>query len=64
VHTPLGPQPRRSVRMDAGLDTKTRAKLETLAMGFQRSRAAGGCPSSRHSAMWAWNTASRGGNNR
>jgi predicted DNA-binding protein len=26
--------------MDAGLDTKTRAKLETLAMAFQRSQAA------------------------
>jgi predicted transcriptional regulator len=40
MHTPPEPQSRRSVRMDAGLDTQTRAKLEGLATAFHRSRAA------------------------
>jgi hypothetical protein len=34
-------RPRRHIRMDAGLDAKTREKLEDLAAGFHRSRAAG-----------------------
>jgi predicted DNA-binding protein len=40
--TPTGPrrQPRASIRMDARLDTMTRAKLEELATTFHRSRAA------------------------
>jgi predicted transcriptional regulator len=40
VETPLDQRPRRSVRMDAALDQKTRAKLEDLATAFHRSRAA------------------------
>ena len=40
MHTPPDPQPRRSIRMDAGLDAQTRAKLEDLATQFGRSRAA------------------------
>jgi predicted DNA-binding protein len=40
VHTPRAPQPRRSIRMDAGLDTQTRAKLDDLATQFSQSRAA------------------------
>jgi hypothetical protein len=34
------PPSRRSVRIDAGLDTQTRAKLERLVIAFHRSRAA------------------------
>jgi hypothetical protein len=37
---PSDQQPRRSVRMDAALDEKTRAKLEELTTAFHRSRAA------------------------
>jgi predicted DNA-binding protein len=40
VRTPPDPQPRRSIRLDATLNTRTRAKLEDLATQFSRSRAA------------------------
>jgi hypothetical protein len=40
VETPSDQRPRRSVRMDAALDKKTRAKLEDLTTVLHRSRAA------------------------
>jgi predicted DNA-binding protein/predicted HicB family RNase H-like nuclease len=39
VQTPPSPHPHPSIRMDAGLDAKTRETLEDLAAGFHRSRA-------------------------
>ena len=39
MHTPPDPEPRRNIRMDAGLDGSMREKLAHLATQFSQSRA-------------------------